>query len=102
MNVQPRIYRTQPTGPVTTAAFPIPVLVTLRWMTGEPTEVLARAIAWTRTEVHVEWTFHGQARQDWITASDVRRQGTPPRHGDPATETPLRPPRADTRHPRRW
>ena len=44
------------------AARPISVLVTLRWMTSDSTEVLAQAVAWTRTEVEVEWVFHGHTR----------------------------------------
>jgi hypothetical protein len=95
MMALPRIYRTVPHGPVTAADAPIAVIVTLRWMTSEPTEVLAAAVAWTRTEVQVEWTFHGQVRRDWLDASDVRR------HGRPGTErpdqTPSSPPRWDTR-----
>ena len=102
MTAVPRIYRARPTGPITAAASPISVLVTLRWMTSAPTEVLAQAVAWTRTEVEVEWVFHGQTRRDWVDAADVRRHGTPPRQADPAAERASRPPRVDTRHPPRW
>ena len=101
MTAVPRIYRATATGPVTTAPTPIRVLVTLRWTTSAPTEVLAQAVAWTRTEVQVEWIFNGELRRDWVDASDVRRHGTAPRQPDPAAATTPRPPRLDTRHPRR-
>jgi len=98
----PRIYRSTPQGPVTQAPEPIAVIVTLRWMTSEPTDVLALALAWTRTEVQVEWQFDGHPRQDWIDAADVRRRGQP--RSDAGRENPAtRPPRGlDTRHPPRW
>jgi hypothetical protein len=102
MPAMPRIYRSTPHGPITTAATPIAVIVTLRWMTSEPTDVLAQAVAWTRTEVQVEWQFEGRPRQDWIDAADVRRHG----HARPQPEAPAepstRPPRLDTRRRPRW
>ena len=102
MPALPRIYRSSPTGPITTAPSPIPVLVTLRWKTTfEPTEVLAQAVAWTRTEVEVEWMFQGETRRDWIEATDVRRHGTPPRPSSPAPGAVERLPQVDTRHSRR-
>jgi hypothetical protein len=99
----PRIYRSSPSGSITTAAALIPVLVTLRWKTTlEPTEVLAQAVAWTRTEVEVEWVFQGETRRDWVQATDVRRHGTRPRPSNPAPGAARQLPQVDTRHPRRW
>ena len=102
MTSMPRVYRAAPQGPVTVAATPIPVIVTLRWMTSEPTDVLAVAVAWTRTEVEVEWQFGGGPRQDWFEAADVRRRGTARPAADPPPGPPTRPPRIDTRRQPRW
>ena len=102
MTSMPRIYRSEPQGPVTAATTPIPVIVTLRWMTSEPTDVLAVAVAWTRAEVQVEWQFSGQTRQDWFEAVDVRRRGRPRPAAHPPPGPPTRPPRIDTRRLPRW
>ena len=99
MTVVPRIYRASPQGPTTTARQPIAVVVTLRWMISEPTEVLAFAVAWTSTEVEAEWEFQGHVRRDWFDAADVRRAGvgTPRPSTERLGQPSSRPPRLDTR-----
>ena len=76
----PRIARAIPQGPITEAAEPIQVVVCIRWHDGEDTDVLAHAIAWTRTEVRVVWDAPaGMGRQtDWVPARDVRRNSSDP------------------------
>lgn len=75
----PRIQRAVPDGPVTRAGEPIPVIVTIRWHNGPPTECAALAVAWTRAAVEVRWTDPwGQEQTDWVEAADVRRPGAPP------------------------
>jgi len=96
VTVVPRIYRASPQGPITTASSPIAVIVTLRWMISEPTEVLAAAVAWTSAEVQVEWHFQGDLRCDWVDAVDVRRLGAP-RPTEDSERSTARPPRIDTR-----
>lgn len=76
MPVVPRIRRSVPEGPVTTAPQPIPVVATLHWHGGHTTQEQALAVAWTRTEVQVRWTDPwGAQRDDWVPAADVRRPG---------------------------
>ncbi|WP_143447806.1 hypothetical protein [Kineosporia sp. R_H_3] len=97
MPAVPRFRRTEPTGPVTRAPEPIPVLATIRWHAGHATEEQALAVAWTRNAVEVTWTDPwGAERTDWVEASDVRRPGEPAR----AVENPDRPPRSSGRRPR--
>ena len=98
MPAVPRILRTVPTGPITTAREPIPVIATIRWHGGQTSEESAHALAWTRTEVEVRWADPwGAERADWIDAGDVRRPGGPARESVNAD----RPPRSSgKRH--RW
>lgn len=97
MPTVPRIRRSLPTGPVTTAAEPIPVIATIRWHGGQTSEEQALALAWTRTEVEVRWTDPwGGEHDDWLEAADVRRPGEPAR----TVENPERPPRSPGRKPR--
>ncbi|MBL8932764.1 MAG: hypothetical protein JNL54_21795 [Kineosporiaceae bacterium] len=78
MSSVPRIARAVPEGTVTRAEPPIAVIVTMRWSTGETTDVRAEAIAWTRRAVQVRWRPPGGAvRTDWVSAEDVRRPGRP-------------------------
>lgn len=98
MPAVPRIQRSVPHGPVTTAAEPIPVIATIRWHGGHTSEEQAHALAWTRTEVEVRWTDPwGGEHSDWVEAQDVRRPGEPARDV-PSIE---RPPRSSGKR-RRW
>jgi hypothetical protein len=97
VSVVPRIYRARPQGPVTTADPPIDVIATLHWTTSDPTDTPARAIAWTRTEVQVEWQFNDQPRRDWIEAGNVRRPGQPLAQTPPTGRTRNGFPHLDTR-----
>jgi hypothetical protein len=94
----PRIARAVPTGPATRAVPPIAVVVTLRWATGQVTEVEAEAVTWTRNAVEVSWVAPGDGRRtDWVEAADVRRAGS-------GTDGPARPgpPRSTARRHPRW
>ncbi len=106
----PRIQRTIPNGPVTTAPYPVPVVGTIRWHDGAVTEVPALAVAWTRDAVEVRWTDPwGAEHTDWIEAVDVRRRpadpddpdATPGGGGGPDPgRLPGRTPRSSGRRPR--
>lgn len=67
------LYEAKPSGPVTQAADPIPVLFTLRYQIGlgDIDDVAGVAVAWTRTEVLVR--FGGLPVEVWLPAGDVRR-----------------------------
>ena len=93
----PRTLRTVPTGPITIAPEPIPVIATIRWHGGHTSEEQSHAVAWTRTEVEVRWIDPwGAEHSDWIDAGDVRRPGEPAR--EPVNAD--RPPRSSGK--RRW
>jgi hypothetical protein len=53
---------------------PLPVIVKMIWHDGSRGDVPASAVAWTHTEVEVEWTtpWH-DVRRDWVRADQVRR-----------------------------
>jgi hypothetical protein len=98
MSAVPRIYRATPQGTVTTADPPIDIVAVLHWMTTpEPSETPALAVAWTRTEVQIEWQFNGQPRRDWIDAEHVRRHGEPRPTTPPPHRLPSHLPHLDTR-----
>jgi hypothetical protein len=86
MPVVPRIARTLPRGPITRPAAGIPVIARLRWASGDDTDVLALAMAWTREAVEIRWDYQGTSHTDWIPAGDVRRTTAEP------VEDPNRPP----------
>ncbi len=80
----PRIRRVEPSTDAVKPRHPLPVTVTLIWHDGAQDEVPAEAIAWTRTEVEIEWTTPwGDIRRDWISARQVRRRETCPPGGPP-------------------
>jgi hypothetical protein len=71
----PRIRRAEPSGPPVTPAHPIPVVARLVWHDGATEEVDAVAVAWTASEVEIEWTTPWAARRrDWIRADHVTRR----------------------------
>ena len=71
----PRIRRTQPSGPATQPVRGIPVIAQLVWHDGATSEVEALAVAWTATEVEIEWTTPwSERRRDWIKAAQVSRR----------------------------
>ena len=71
----PRIRRAQPAGTVTQPQHAIPVIARLVWHDGATSEVDALAVAWTATEVEIEWTTPwSQRRTDWIRAGQVSRR----------------------------
>ncbi len=71
----PRIRRAEPKGDAVKPAQPLPVTVTLIWHDGARDEVPAQALAWTRSEVEIEWTTPwGDVRHDWIDAVQVSRR----------------------------
>lgn len=71
----PRIRRAEPSGPATQPRRGIPVVARLVWHDGAANEVEALAVAWTATEVEIEWTTPwAQRRRDWIRADQVRRR----------------------------
>jgi hypothetical protein len=71
----PRIRRAQPSAHVVQAPQPLPVEVTMVWHDGRQEDDDALAIAWTRSEVEVQWTTPwGDNRRDWVTAGQVRRR----------------------------
>ena len=76
----PRLRHVLPSGQITETGEGIPVVATLTWHHGDRREVDAVAVAWTRTEVQVEWTSQwGDRRRDWVRAQDVRRtEDVPP------------------------
>jgi hypothetical protein len=96
-----RIERAVPEGPVTTAREPLPIIATIRWHVGPPSDVPAIATAWTRKAVRVTWTDHGgDEHSDWLPAVDIRRpDGT--RRAQPGDDQPARP-RLNTRHRPSW
>ncbi|MFN0283908.1 MAG: hypothetical protein ACKVZ6_18295 [Kineosporiaceae bacterium] len=97
MPAVPRIQRAVPVGPVTTAQDPIPVVATIRWNAGDPSEVPALAVGWTRTAVEVRWADPwGGEHTDWLDAGDVRRAG----EARGARPDRIRPPRSRGRRPR--
>ena len=71
----PRIRRAEPSGPATKPQHGIPVIVRLVWHDGSAGDIEALAVAWTATEVEIEWTTPwSQRRRDWIRADQVRRR----------------------------
>ncbi|HYY09616.1 MAG TPA: hypothetical protein VE781_01685 [Kineosporiaceae bacterium] len=75
MTQVPRIRRAEPSGAATQPRHAIPVIARLVWHDGAADEVDALAVAWTATEVEIEWTTPwSQRRRDWIRADQVRRR----------------------------
>ena len=73
----PRIRRAVPSGDAIRSLQPLPVIVTMVWHDGSRDDAPASAIAWTRSEVEVEWTTPwGDVRRDWVRADQVRRDRT--------------------------
>jgi|tagenome__1003787_1003787.scaffolds.fasta_scaffold20769228_2 hypothetical protein len=71
----PRIRRVEPSGPATQPRHGIPVVARLVWHDGATDDVQALAVAWTATEVEIEWTTPWeQRRRDWIRADQVTRR----------------------------
>ena len=71
----PRIARATPTSDAVRPQQPIPVDATMIWHDGSRQDFSALALAWTRSEVEVEWTTPwGDRRHDWIRAGQVRRR----------------------------
>jgi hypothetical protein len=71
----PRIRRAMPSTDVVPAQQPLPVEVTMIWHDGRPEDYDGLAVAWTRSEVEVQWTTPwGDQRRDWVTAGQVRRR----------------------------
>lgn len=81
MPAVPRIARALPHGPITRPKKGIPVIARLHWASGQDTEVLAEAVAWTQDSVEVRWQFDDAWRSDWISAKDVRSRTEPPSEG---------------------
>lgn len=81
MPTRPRIRRLeQPTGGITEAPEPLPVIVTLRWVDGRSQDLPAIARAWTAAAVLVEWRWSDRPHDrqlDWVPALDVRRDLVP-------------------------
>jgi hypothetical protein len=73
----PRLLRQSPVGPVTQARPPVPVIALITWHDGHTTTEDAMALAWTHTEVLVEWTTPwGSPHQVWLCADHVQRATT--------------------------
>src|SRR4249920_1650219 len=73
----PRIRRVEPSGPATQPQRGIPVIARLIWHDGATSDVEALAVAWTTTEVEIEWTTPWlDRRRDWIRADQVSRRWT--------------------------
>jgi hypothetical protein len=71
----PRIRRVEPIGAITQPYSGIPVVVRLVWHDGATTDVDALAVAWTASEVEIEWTTPwDDTRRDWIRADQVTRR----------------------------
>ena len=70
----PRIRRAEPSGPATQPRRGIPVIARLVWHDGATDEVEALAVAWTATEVEIEWTTPWHAAPSRL---DPRRPGDP-------------------------
>jgi hypothetical protein len=71
----PRIRRAQPRTDPVQPPRPLPVEVTMIWHDGRPEDYDALAVAWTPSEVEVQWTTPwGDTRRDWVTAGQVRRR----------------------------
>jgi hypothetical protein len=71
----PRLKHVLPSGPITRADPPIPVVVLITWHDGHQTPEDALAVAWTRGEVLVEWTTPwGNPYQVWVVADHVQRR----------------------------
>ena len=71
----PRIRRAQPSAYVVQSLRPLPVEVTMIWHDGSREAYDALAVAWTRSEVEVQWTTPwNDTRRDWVTAGQVRRR----------------------------
>jgi hypothetical protein len=71
----PRIRRVEPTGPTTQPQHGIPVVARLVWHDGATSDVDALAVAWTASEVEIEWTTPwADRRRDWIRAEQVSRR----------------------------
>ena len=71
----PRIRRAEPSGSATRPLRPLPVVVTMIWHDGTREDYDALAVAWTRTEVEVQWTTPwAERRRDWVPAQQVRRR----------------------------
>ncbi len=71
----PRIRRAEPSGSATQPRRPVHVVARLVWHDGATDEVDALAVAWTASEVEIEWTTPwSQRRRDWIRADQVRRR----------------------------
>ncbi|HEY6795101.1 MAG TPA: hypothetical protein VI248_10515 [Kineosporiaceae bacterium] len=79
MPAVPRVRHVLPSGPVTRAVEPVPVVALITWRDGKVTPEDAAALAWTRGEVLVAWTTPwGTPYQVWVPAAHVqRRPGTP-------------------------
>src|SRR5206468_5982526 len=70
---EPRIRRGHPSTQVIHAPQPQPIKVTMIWHDGPQRDYDAWAVAWTRSEVEVQWTTpQGEIRRDWVAASQVR------------------------------
>lgn len=80
----PRLRHVVPTGQVTRAGAPIPVVALITWHDGRRTPVDADAVAWTRREVLVAWTTPwGTGHEVWVPADHVHRRD-PSADDDPA------------------
>jgi hypothetical protein len=63
----PRIRRVEPSGDAVRPAEAVPVIVTMTWHDGSRDDTTGVAVAWTRSEVEVEWrTPWGDVRRDWV------------------------------------
>jgi hypothetical protein len=73
----PTLVTTEPIGPVTQAAGPVPVIAMYRWQPpfgdGSPHPAPAVAVAWTRRQVQVRRTWTDVASGAWLPARDVHR-----------------------------
>lgn len=80
--IVPRVQHVLPHGPVTRSHAPLPVVVLITWHDGRRTTEDAMAVAWTRSEVLVEWTTPwGVPHQVWVRAEVVSRRTAPPLSG---------------------
>ena len=71
----PRIRRAIPASTARRAVSPIPVVVRIIWHAGPDTEHPALVLAWTASEVEVQWRPPvGDVRSDWIRADQVLRR----------------------------
>jgi hypothetical protein len=74
----PRIRRAEPSGDAIQPPQPLPVIVTMIWHDGSRDEMPGSAVAWTHTEVEIEWvTPWHDVRCDWVRADQVRRALVP-------------------------